>query len=239
MTDTKLKSYADRIDRLEEEKKAIGGDVKDVYTEVKAAGYNTKALRKVLADRRKKTDAQMEADMEIYRAALGAPGATYRSVADKLGMTKSKLHRLVPNRKNGTSKVDVISPPEVAALPATPPHDPETGEINDALNEASNGGGGTEAAPGGGLGASWHGVASRLDGQGDARGEGADDDLLDSDGTSRGETGAHCDAQGRTERAEPDRGQPAEAASSVRLTDTRTFDEITGPLPARLRRVPA
>lgn len=38
----RLKSFADRIDRLEEEKKGIGGDIKDVYTEVKSAGYNTR-----------------------------------------------------------------------------------------------------------------------------------------------------------------------------------------------------
>lgn len=107
----RLKSFAERIDRLEEEKKAISGDVKDVYTEVKSAGYNAKALRKVLADRRRKSDDELAADMELYRAALGVPGATYRAVAEQLGVTKSKLQRLVPRNQNGTD------------------HDPATGEV--------------------------------------------------------------------------------------------------------------
>lgn len=99
----RLKSFADRIDRLEEEKKAISGDVKDVYTEVKSAGYNAKALRKVLAERRRKSDDELAADMEMYRAALGVPGATYRAVAEQLGVSKSKLQRLVPREEKGTS----------------------------------------------------------------------------------------------------------------------------------------
>ena len=111
MTDARLKSFADRIDRLEEERKAIGGDVRDVYVEVKSAGYNPKALRKVLADRRRKTDDQLEAEIERYRAALGVPGATYRGVAEQIGVSKSKLQRLVPRKNHGT------------------PHDPETGEV--------------------------------------------------------------------------------------------------------------
>lgn len=111
----RLKSFADRIDRLEEEKKALSGDVKDVYTEVKSAGYNPKALRKVLADRRRKSDDELAADMETYRAALGVPGATYRAVAEQLGVTKSKLQRLVPRNQNGTETA----------------HDPATGEIKE------------------------------------------------------------------------------------------------------------
>lgn len=119
ISNERLKSYADRIDRLEEEKKAITGDVRDIYTEVKSAGYNPKALRKVLAERRKKTDEELEADMEAYRSALGMPGATYRSVAEKLGVSKSKLHRLVPREKNGTL------------------HDPETGEITNEIHRGA------------------------------------------------------------------------------------------------------
>lgn len=98
--DLKLNSYADRVDRLEEERKALGVDVREVFVEVKSAGYNPKALRKVLAERRKKTDEEFEAEVEAYRAALGI--ATYRAVADRLGVSKSKLQRLVPRKKNGT-----------------------------------------------------------------------------------------------------------------------------------------
>jgi uncharacterized protein (UPF0335 family) len=103
MTNNKLESYATRIDRLEEERTAIGADIKEIYTEVKSAGFNPKALRKVLAERRKPDDAQYAADLDAYRAALGMPGATYRSVAEELGVSKSKLQRLVPREENGTA----------------------------------------------------------------------------------------------------------------------------------------
>ena len=114
MTDARLKSIADRIDRLEEERKALAGDVADVFKEAKGHGYNTKALRRVLAERRKPTDETLAADMEMYRAALGMPGATYRSVAEQFGVSKSKLQRLVPHATNGTA------------------HDLATGEVHES-----------------------------------------------------------------------------------------------------------
>jgi uncharacterized protein (UPF0335 family) len=109
MTNNKLESYATRIDRLEEERTAIGADIKEIYTEVKSAGFNPKALRKVLAERRKPDDAQYAADLDAYRAALGMPGATYRSVAEELGVSKSKLQRLVPREENGTPKGEAVA----------------------------------------------------------------------------------------------------------------------------------
>ena len=102
---------------------------KGIYEQVKSAGFNPKALRRVLADRRRKPDAALQADIDLYRAALGEPGSTYRSVADRLGVSKSKLQRLVPRKNGGTAghaKVEVISPPEAEVLPA---HDASTGEI--------------------------------------------------------------------------------------------------------------
>ena len=113
--DARLKSFADRLDRLEDERQAIVSDAKDIYTEVKSAGYNPKALRKVLADRRRKTDEALQTDIELYRSYLGEPGSTYRSVADRLGVSKSKLQRLVPRRERGTA--------------GQPAHDADTGEI--------------------------------------------------------------------------------------------------------------
>ena len=47
-THAQLKSVVERIERLEEEKKALAGDIKDVYAEAKANGFDTKALRKVV-----------------------------------------------------------------------------------------------------------------------------------------------------------------------------------------------
>lgn len=137
-----LKRFADRIDNLEEERVAIVGDIKDVFTEVKSKGYNAKALRKVLADRRKKTDEELEADMEMYRAALAEPGATYRSVAERHGIPKTNLHRLVPKSTRGTgggqpdSDLGAAAGDETVA-PATPAPKPEDGD--DGITESCGG----------------------------------------------------------------------------------------------------
>ena len=68
-----LRLFIERIERLEEEKKGIADDVKDVYAEAKANGYDTKTMRKVVALRRMETHVRQEADalLETYRAALG------------------------------------------------------------------------------------------------------------------------------------------------------------------------
>ena len=68
-----LRLFIERIERLEEEKKGIADDVKDVYAEAKSTGYDTKTMRKVIALRKMETHVRQEADalMETYRAALG------------------------------------------------------------------------------------------------------------------------------------------------------------------------
>ncbi|WP_062223197.1 DUF2312 domain-containing protein [Aureimonas sp. D3] len=68
-----LRSFVERIERLEEEKKTIADDIKDVYAEAKGNGFDTKVLRKVISLR--KQDAQerqeQEAIMDLYLQALG------------------------------------------------------------------------------------------------------------------------------------------------------------------------
>jgi uncharacterized protein (UPF0335 family) len=68
-----LRLFIERIERLEEEKKGIADDVKDVYAEAKANGYDTKTMRKVVALRKLEKHARDEADalLETYRNALG------------------------------------------------------------------------------------------------------------------------------------------------------------------------
>lgn len=68
-----LRLLIERIERLEEEKKAIADDVKDVYAEAKARGYDTKTMRAVIRLRKMETHDRQEADalLETYRAALG------------------------------------------------------------------------------------------------------------------------------------------------------------------------
>lgn len=68
-----LKSLVERIERLEEEKKTIAGDIKEVYAEAKANGFDTKILRKVISLRKKEaTEREEEQSMlDVYMAALG------------------------------------------------------------------------------------------------------------------------------------------------------------------------
>jgi uncharacterized protein (UPF0335 family) len=74
-----LRSLVERIERLEEEKKAIAGDIKEVYAEAKANGFDTKILRKVIALRKKETAEREEEQsmLDLYLSALGmVPGET-------------------------------------------------------------------------------------------------------------------------------------------------------------------
>lgn len=68
-----LRLLIERIERLEEEKKAIADDVKDVFGEAKSRGYDTKAIRKIVQIRKKKKEEfqEEEAILDTYMAALG------------------------------------------------------------------------------------------------------------------------------------------------------------------------
>ena len=69
----RLKSFIERIERLEEEKKAIADDIKEVYAEAKGNGFDTKVLRQVIRIRRQDRAERMEQEaiLELYMAALG------------------------------------------------------------------------------------------------------------------------------------------------------------------------
>ena len=72
-TAAQLKAFIERIERLEEEKRTIGDDIKEVYGEAKGNGFDAKVLRKLVA-LRKKDKAEAEAEQEIletYARALG------------------------------------------------------------------------------------------------------------------------------------------------------------------------
>jgi uncharacterized protein (UPF0335 family) len=71
-----LKAFVERVERLEEEKKAIADDVRDVYAEAKANGYDVKALRTVVRLRKQDVNErkEYEAVLETYLHALGMLG---------------------------------------------------------------------------------------------------------------------------------------------------------------------
>jgi uncharacterized protein (UPF0335 family) len=68
-----LKAFIERIERLEEEKKELANDIRDVYAEAKGTGFDTKALRHVIKLRKQDTDALKEhkAILDTYLSALG------------------------------------------------------------------------------------------------------------------------------------------------------------------------
>ena len=68
-----LRAFIERIERLEEEKKTVADDIKDVYSEAKGTGFDTKILKKVIALRKKDAQERMEEDMilDTYLIALG------------------------------------------------------------------------------------------------------------------------------------------------------------------------
>ena len=72
-TDDRLRLLIERIERLEEEKKGIADDVRDVYAEAKAVGYDVKIMRQIVRLRKMTPDdrAEMEMVLDTYKAALG------------------------------------------------------------------------------------------------------------------------------------------------------------------------
>ncbi len=69
----RLRSIVERIERLEEERKALGNDIKDIYAEAKSAGFDVKVLRQIIR-LRKQEPAEIEEQetlLDVYRRALG------------------------------------------------------------------------------------------------------------------------------------------------------------------------
>ncbi len=68
-----LRTVVERIERLEEEKAALAGDIKDIYAEAKANGFDTKALKKIISLRKKDAQERQteEAILATYMHALG------------------------------------------------------------------------------------------------------------------------------------------------------------------------
>jgi uncharacterized protein (UPF0335 family) len=72
-TDDRLRLLIERVERLEEEKKGISDDIRDVYAEGKAVGYNPKIMREIVKLRKMKPDdrRQLEMELDTYKSSLG------------------------------------------------------------------------------------------------------------------------------------------------------------------------
>ncbi|KFB08661.1 DUF2312 domain-containing protein [Nitratireductor basaltis] len=70
-----LRAFIERVERLEEEKKTISEDIKEVYAEMKANGFDTKAVRTIVRLRKKEEAERQEEEamIDLYKAALGMP----------------------------------------------------------------------------------------------------------------------------------------------------------------------
>jgi uncharacterized protein (UPF0335 family) len=69
----RLKSFVERIEKLEEERKAIGSDIRDVYSEAKGVGYDARTMRKIVSLRRLDAAQREEEEtlLDTYKHALG------------------------------------------------------------------------------------------------------------------------------------------------------------------------
>lgn len=69
----RLRSIIERIERLEEERKALGSDIKDIYSEAKSAGFDVKVIRAIIRIRKQEPAdvEEQESLLDVYRRALG------------------------------------------------------------------------------------------------------------------------------------------------------------------------
>lgn len=69
----RLKSFIERIERLEEEKAALAEDIKEVYAEAKGTGFDPKIMRKIIRIKNMDTDKRREEEelLELYKSAIG------------------------------------------------------------------------------------------------------------------------------------------------------------------------
>ena len=72
-SEEQLRLLIERVERLEEEKKGVSEDIRDVYSEAKAVGFDPKIMRQIIRLRKMEADdrAEMEAILETYKKALG------------------------------------------------------------------------------------------------------------------------------------------------------------------------
>jgi len=127
-----LRSFIERIERLEEEKKSIGADIKEVFAEAKGAGFDTKIMRKVIALRKLDTAErqEMEAVLDLYKSALGMDGTPLGQYADREMPQRAPKHR---DSFDALTDAVKAAGPRVADVKAKLDEnetvDPETGEV--------------------------------------------------------------------------------------------------------------
>jgi uncharacterized protein (UPF0335 family) len=76
VTGKKLKSFIERIERLEEEKQGLGADIREVFSEAKSGGFDTKIMRQIIKLRKIEIEKRREQEelLELYKTAIGMEG---------------------------------------------------------------------------------------------------------------------------------------------------------------------
>lgn len=116
----RLKKFVERIERLREEKKAIGSDERDVFSEAKGVGFDTKAMREVLKRRAMEPSSYAEWSLlvDTYEHALGSRGeaarivsggGTYDEAASKTGLSRATVARTVASIKNLKNETEGVT----------------------------------------------------------------------------------------------------------------------------------
>lgn len=143
MSDGQLKSFYDRINRLMDERDGISADISDLFQEVKSAGYVPKVLRKIIARRRADPSkiAEEDALQDLYEAALDSKtreavrlareGRSAREIEEATGIDQATVARDVPVKGKAGRKPKLSQ----GETNKGRPHDPETGEIVEAVEE--------------------------------------------------------------------------------------------------------
>ncbi len=148
----RLRSFVERVEKLMEEKKAISSDIRDVFAEAKGVGFETKAMRQVIA-RRAMDDAERDEQdtlLEVYEAAVRGnlddraesaehlddavvlfnAGRTVQHVAEVLGLSNGAAGRL-RQLAELSGKLNIPPKTKSRGMRPVPAHDPKTGEVFD------------------------------------------------------------------------------------------------------------
>lgn len=131
----RLKSFVERIERMEEERKTIAGDIRDIYAEAKGVGYDVKTVRWVVQERRLDASDRAERDTlrDVYQHALDTA----------VGLVRGGLSLREAGRITGTSKSSIHRALAVPEVSQPAPHDAD-GVITET--EESCGGAGSPSA---------------------------------------------------------------------------------------------
>ena len=124
----RLKSFVERIEKMEEERKAIAGDIRDIYAEAKGVGYDVKTVRWVVQERRVDASDRAERDAlrDVYQHALDTAvglvrgGLSLREAGRLTGTSKSSIHRALAVPAVSHDADGVITETEESWFPATP-----------------------------------------------------------------------------------------------------------------------